>query len=82
MRGDLYFSSSNFHMSKWVSPMPEMVDLPDTSPGMLIKSIKWHAIMYWVDNVAYMYLWIICRGTKVSFELMVVNDVIGYYFYQ
>ena len=41
--GDLYFSLSelsDFYMSKWVSPMPEMVDLPDTSPGTPISSIR------------------------------------------
>ena len=41
--GDLYFCSSDlsdFYMSKWVSPMPERVDLPDTSPGTPISSIR------------------------------------------
>ena len=37
---DLYFGSSDFYMSKWVSPTPEMVDLPDTSPGIPISSIR------------------------------------------
>ena len=41
--GDLYFGSgelSDFYMSKWVSPVPEMVDLTDTSPGTPISSIR------------------------------------------
>ena len=36
----LYFGSSDFSISKWVSPTPEMGDLPDTSPGIPISSIR------------------------------------------